>query len=234
MDESSVSSANGIYVGWNAKLVMRNDKGYVLANDKFEFCSEYDHSDLLTAGTLELRGDFVQRYNTNFIATGTHTTILSPKKTTEGKDYIQTISFEYDAGTTRFNKVVLKKKESEYRFNPALSEISNEVVYDFDDAEAPTAVTSIVATEVTEQNVNIVFGGAEDNNGIVGYEIYRDGKLIGVNKKTGMKVSDLGEDLLGYLGKSFYSADDYFRGYFDNVKVYNRAYKNDDVARLYV
>ena len=188
VDESSVSSANGIYVGWNAKLVMRNDKGYVLANDKFEFCSEYDHSDLLTAGTLELRGDFVQRYNTNFIATGTHTTILSPKKTTDGKDYIQTISFEYDAGTTRFNKVVLKKKESEYRFSPALSEISNEVVYDFDDAEAPTSVEFIVETEVTEQNVNISFGGAKDNNGIVGYEIYRDGKLIGVTSDT--KFSD--------------------------------------------
>ena len=82
-------------------------------------------------------------------------------------------------------------------------------------------------TASTWINITIVVDGSK-------MSLYRDGKLIGVNKKLGMKVSDLGEDLLGYLGKSFYSADDYFRGYFDNVKVYNRAYKNEDVARLYL
>ena len=82
-------------------------------------------------------------------------------------------------------------------------------------------------TASTWINITIVVDGSK-------MSLYRDGKLIGVNKKTGMKVSDLGEDLLGYLGKSFYSADDYFRGYFDNVKVYNKAYKKDDVARLYM
>lgn len=35
-------------------------------------------------------------------------------------------------------------------------------------------------------------------------------------------ISDLGSDLLAYLGKSFYSNDPYFKGSFDNVKVYNR------------
>lgn len=81
-------------------------------------------------------------------------------------------------------------------------------------------------TSRTWINITIVMDGNK-------MSLYRDGKLIGVNKNTGVKVSDLGEDLLGYLGKSFYTGDDYFRGYFDNVKVYERAYKADDVARLY-
>lgn len=80
-------------------------------------------------------------------------------------------------------------------------------------------------TSRTWINITIVVDGEK-------MSLYRDGKLMGTTK-TDLKISDLGEDLLGYLGKSFYSADDYFRGYFDNVKVYDRAYKKDDVERLY-
>ncbi|NLX63440.1 MAG: family 43 glycosylhydrolase [Clostridiaceae bacterium] len=52
--------------------------------------------------------------------------------------------------------------------------------------------------------------------------IYKDGVLLAENKNVTIKISDLGTDLSAYLGKSFYSADAYFKGYFDNVKVYNR------------
>ena len=65
-------------------------------------------------------------------------------------------------------------------------------------------------TSRTWINITIVMDGNK-------MSLYRDGKLIGVNKNTGVKISDLGEDLLGYLGKSFYSGDAYFRGYFDNI-----------------
>ncbi len=191
VEEASISVANNFEFGWNGKLVMINDDDYVLVNGNFKMGSEHNHSDFLTAGTLELRGDFKQTSYKNFIASGTHTTILSPKKTANGKDYVQNISFEYYAGTTRFNKVILKKKESEYRFSPTLSSVSNEIVYDYDDGEAPTAITFLVETEVTEKNVNISFGGAEDNNGIVGYEIYRDGKLIGRTSSTSFSDSSV-------------------------------------------
>ena len=43
-------------------------------------------------------------------------------------------------------------------------------------------------------------------------------------------VTDLGKDLKAYLGKSFYSADGYFKGAYDNVKVYNRALSEDEIA----
>ena len=53
--------------------------------------------------------------------------------------------------------------------------------------------------------------------------LYQDGELLAENEATGIKLSDLGTNLKAYLGRSFYTADKYFRGYFDNVKVYDRA-----------
>ena len=68
--------------------------------------------------------------------------------------------------------------------------------------------------------------------------IYRDGELI-ARKNVTISISDLGTDLKAYIGKSFYDgsenlpADKYFRGYFDNVKVYNYAMGKDEIARVY-
>ena len=183
VEGAQISVENEICVYYDGKVVMLNENDYILANGDFSFSSGTNHSDYLTAGVLEVRGNFVQRYYDNFIASGTHTTILSPKKDDNGKDIIQVISFEYNPGTTRFNKVVLKKKDNVYQFTPALSEISNEVVYDFDDEDAPTAVEHIMQGEVTEQKVTISFSAAKDNEGVVGYEIYRDGKQIGKTNK---------------------------------------------------
>lgn len=59
--------------------------------------------------------------------------------------------------------------------------------------------------------------------------LYQDGELIAENTNTNLSISDLGKDLKAYLGKSFYSGDKYFRGYFDNVKVYNWAMTDADV-----
>lgn len=41
-------------------------------------------------------------------------------------------------------------------------------------------------------------------------------------------IGDLGSSLLAYLGKSFY-ADPYFEGYFDNVRVYNKAFTTEEI-----
>lgn len=62
--------------------------------------------------------------------------------------------------------------------------------------------------------------------------LYRDGELIAKQDVT-VSMSDLGDNLLAYLGKSFYDEDLYFRGYFDNVKVYDYAMGRDEVARVY-
>lgn len=61
--------------------------------------------------------------------------------------------------------------------------------------------------------------------------IYKDGYLLGKNNNVSISVSNLGSELLAYLGKSFYSADLYFKGYFDNVKVYNRALSQEEIEK---
>ena len=62
--------------------------------------------------------------------------------------------------------------------------------------------------------------------------LYQDGRLVAENTNTGIKLSDLGTDLKAYLGKSFYSGDLYFRGYFDNVKVYDWAMTENEVKEF--
>lgn len=62
--------------------------------------------------------------------------------------------------------------------------------------------------------------------------LYRDGELIAERDVT-VSMSDLGDNLLAYLGKSFYAGDLYFRGFFDNVKVYNFAMSGDEIAKVY-
>ncbi|BBF44012.1 endo-1,4-beta-xylanase D [Lachnospiraceae bacterium KM106-2] len=60
--------------------------------------------------------------------------------------------------------------------------------------------------------------------------MYRDGELISENDQVTIKMSDLGKNLFAYLGKSFYSGDAFFKGWFDNVKVYNRALSGAEIA----
>ncbi|MDL4839188.1 family 43 glycosylhydrolase [Aquibacillus rhizosphaerae] len=63
-------------------------------------------------------------------------------------------------------------------------------------------------------------------------KMYKDGRLLDENNDVTTSMSDLGTDLLAYLGKSFYSADSYFEGYFDNVKVFNRALSEEEVQEM--
>ena len=62
--------------------------------------------------------------------------------------------------------------------------------------------------------------------------MYRNGELIAEQNVT-VSMSDLGENLKAYLGKSFYDEDMYFRGFFDNVKVYDFAMGSDEVEKVY-
>ncbi len=63
-------------------------------------------------------------------------------------------------------------------------------------------------------------------------KMYKDGILVAENNDVTLAMKDLGADLSAYLGKSFYSGDQYFKGYFDNVKVYNRALSEDEILEM--
>ena len=78
-----------------------------------------------------------------------------------------------------------------------------------------SAVTGSI-TSGQWHHYDIVFDGAK-------MTVYVDGVKAGENAALSSTVAGLGANLAGYLGKSFYSADGYFQGWFDNVQVYNRA-----------
>ena len=84
-----------------------------------------------------------------------------------------------------------------------------------------SAVTGSVASGQWHR-VDVVFDGAK-------MTVYSDGVKLGENAALNTTVADLGTNLAGYLGKSFYSGDAYFRGWFDNVRVYNRALSATEV-----
>ena len=97
-------------------LKMVNEADYVLVKGNFTQHSYYSHKGYLTAGTLEVKGDFRQEYSglvgnyENFKATGTHKVILS------GTGF-QNVFFE-TTDLSKFNILIITKPlDSGYSFN---------------------------------------------------------------------------------------------------------------------
>ncbi|OPX42547.1 tRNA(Glu)-specific nuclease WapA precursor [Ruminiclostridium hungatei] len=93
-------------------LYMTNPEDYILVGGSFAIQTAYENS--LTAGVMEVKGDFIHKYggNTlyNFTATGTHKVLLS------GNNF-QTVSFEFP-GSSKFNILIITKPlDSGYSFN---------------------------------------------------------------------------------------------------------------------
>jgi len=84
-----------------------------------------------------------------------------------------------------------------------------------------------VRTESYHSNIwtNIVL----TYNGTV-MQMYVNGKLAAENSDTAINISDMGSNLLSYLGKSLYDGDGYFRGCFDNFEVYSRVLGAEEIA----
>jgi len=61
---------------------------------------------------------------------------------------------------------------------------------------------------------------------------YYNGEKVGSEalKRT---ISDFGENIVGYIGKSSYSADPTFTGFFKDVKVYDEVLSDADIKKLY-
>jgi len=73
------------------------------------------------------------------------------------------------------------------------------------------------------RNVTLVLDGNE-------MRMYIDGECV--DSQTGLRatISDFGTDVIGYIGKSFYDGDRYFNGMVDNVRVYDQALTDTQIA----
>jgi len=164
-------------------LNMTNGLGRVIVDGNFVMDSRRDHSLYLTAGILEVKGNFTQRstYTSstscyyNFKASGTNKVLLSGTS-------VQTISFE-DYTYSRFNTLVITKPlDTGYTFNYqpvwiTLMEIS-------DDTEAPTTPSNLTVTSKSSSSVSLSWTRSTDNLTVNKYVILRDGIEIGESADT--------------------------------------------------
>ncbi|MGN0386256.1 MAG: fibronectin type III domain-containing protein, partial [Lachnospiraceae bacterium] len=180
VQNAQVYCLDSCVIAYRGKIAMQKEAGYMLCGGDFLMHSCVNHRGILTAGTLEIRGNFQQDTATNFVATGSHTVILSGTKTNNGRMFIQEVDFAINPGESRFHRLILKKPDSGYLFHVEKEKIADEILYEIEDIIPPTAITRLEVESVTECSATIQFGGAVDENGISGYEIYRDNTVVAV------------------------------------------------------
>lgn len=162
----------------NGYLTMQNAEDYILVNGNMLAVPYYSGSKL-TAGTLEIKGDFTQKhyssnYQNNFCCSGSHKVILSG----EG---LQTVSF--DSTKSQFNILEIRKPLNiGYIINSNTK--WNELVENYTDISEPAVPTNLQFVRSTSTSVMMRWTGSEDSYRLNCYEIYRDGKLVGTTKQT--------------------------------------------------
>ena len=184
-DTGNVICNNKMDINKNGLLSMTEKEARVLVGGNFTIDTNVSHKGKLTAGTLEIRGNFTQKGYDYFRATEDHKTILGKKKTLSGNTYIQTITFSntilLEPG---FNILILKKSDDKYQFSHNVLSLCNELIRDVEDDIPPTPVTSIEVKSTNECSVVIEYEGATDDSGVLGYEIYRNNKKIATISDT--------------------------------------------------
>lgn len=104
--KGSFISGNWNNYTWSPiRFKMSSDGAYVVVVGDFIINSYYSHSNLITAGVLEIRGNFTQKY-CNFITTGTNVIILSGNN-------LQKMSFE--GSVSKINVIVNKNPNVEIK-----------------------------------------------------------------------------------------------------------------------
>ena len=101
------------YGGADAYLKMMRAEDKVIVHGDFLTKSVYIHSSYLTAGTMYVAGDFIQKGDssrTNFDATNQHKVVLNGIEP-------QTVTFE-NYSSSHFNILQLTRARSQYTFNP--------------------------------------------------------------------------------------------------------------------
>ncbi|MBQ3584404.1 MAG: hypothetical protein IJA27_06795, partial [Lachnospiraceae bacterium] len=168
-------------------LLMQEQDGYVLVHGDFNIDYVNGYIELLTAGTLEIRGDFNNKGNGYFCASESHKTIFSMNKT-DDIQYIQKITKNKN-NFSKFNTIVLTRRiDAGYQFDCDIEQMCNQLIYEYDDSTPPTAVTGLKVTDTTLTTVTLAYKEATDNTGFVRYRIYRNGE----------EIADLGGSVLTY------------------------------------
>ena len=177
-----------LYLDTYAYFYMKEADAKVVVGGNFKTASRYTN-DTLTNGTLEIKGDFIHSNDTQFVCSGEHCTILSGKSASNGRAYVQTVSM-FRPGS-KFNKLIIRRPQSlfDVRYygsgaKAEFTDICNEFIEEFFDIEAPSKVTGVSASELSASQIHLVWNPSEDNVGVTGYEIYRNGEKLLTTGRT--------------------------------------------------
>ncbi|MDP4182729.1 MAG: fibronectin type III domain-containing protein, partial [Bacillota bacterium] len=177
--------------GTSGYLQMTNEADYVLIKGNFFTQAHYSHEGYLTAGVMEVKGDFTQKYydscagGKSFKATGTHKVVLSGSG-------IQNVYFD-NPESSMFNVLsITKQLNIGYTFNK--TPVWNKLLEEQNDTLSPSDITDLAASSKTETKVSLTWSPSQDNVGVAGYYIYRNGNLVGSAVKTNFLDTGLTPD----------------------------------------
>lgn len=142
---------SAVYSQSSGMLKMINSGDYVVVNGSFITYTNKSHKDLLTAGILEIKGDFYQYGGGSklaFPASGTHLAILSGAEK-------QNVTFE-SYPDSHFNLLKMEQDEQQYEFNenPCWNEIF--------EGTTTTKVTTAASTTTTTSSSTTTTASTND------------------------------------------------------------------------
>ena len=192
IQEGKLVCTGDLSMGYDGNLEMTEDETSIFVGGNFStYSSSSSYRPLtvnFTAGTFELQGNFSDTYTpSSFNSSGTNTVILSGK-TVNGSDFIQSINISDTK--VKFNKLILKKPDTAYKFSRSVSKMAKEVIRDVDTSGIPTNVSELTVASYTESSVKLLYSEASDDNGVTGYRICRNGTVCGVT--TELTFTDTG------------------------------------------
>lgn len=153
------------------RINMNNAADYILVNGNVIWYM-YSNYNGLTAGTIEVKGDFTQKYSyytNNFAPRGDHKVILSGNR-------VQKVNFA--SATSQFNILEITKPiGTGYVFSR--TPLWNELIEGTADNEPPTAPKGLEFIHSTSSSIMLSWKASSDNKSVLCYYIYRDGKQVG-------------------------------------------------------
>lgn len=168
----------------NGSINMTSNDDYILVNGNMFWYPYYRHNGNLTAGILEVKGNFTQKhryYTDNFAPSGNHKVILSGGK-------LQNINFA--TTQSQFNILEITKPiDTGYVFSR--TPLWNELIEGKADTEAPTAPKNLKFVRSNSSSISMTWNASSDNAAVYCYYIYRNGERVGNTTKTEYIDNDL-------------------------------------------
>ncbi|MBO5241192.1 MAG: PKD domain-containing protein, partial [Lachnospiraceae bacterium] len=166
------------------------DRAYIYSDFK-----SVDASQKLTAGELTLYSDVeIDNY---FYTEDTHITrILRKNYTDESNQTIKIVDEETGTEVAPIRKpfanlYISRKPEKYYTSAHAFEDLAENLYYYGYPEESPTQVTGLTVSDAGYFGLNLKYDASTDDEKVIGYEIYRDGSLIGTTEETNYKDSGL-------------------------------------------